>query len=184
MRALPSLASLLALSLSLTSTVFAEEAADAAADAVPEVQIEKTHTVECTRRTADGDKVDMHYRGTLAADGTQFDTSYSRGSPFTFTLGKRMVIPGWEQGLLDMCVGDKRTLTIPPGLAYGDRAIGPIPAGSTLVFETELMGIHGVEEEKKPEEKTEEKRDEPEKKDEDEKPEEKKEGEEEKKDEL
>jgi FK506-binding protein 2 len=51
----------------------------------------------------------------------------------------------WDQGLLDMCIGEKRTLTIPPDLAYGDRGMGPIPGGSTLVFETELMGIDGVE---------------------------------------
>lgn len=50
----------------------------------------------------------------------------------------------WDQGLLDMCVGEKRKLTIAPHLAYGDRAMGPIPAGSTLVFTTELMGIAGV----------------------------------------
>lgn len=50
----------------------------------------------------------------------------------------------WDQGLLDMCVGEKRTLTIPPELGYGDRGIGPIPAGATLVFETELVGIEGV----------------------------------------
>ena len=50
----------------------------------------------------------------------------------------------WELGLLDMCVGEKRKLTIPPKLAYGDRTVGPIPAGSTLIFETELMEIAGV----------------------------------------
>lgn len=47
----------------------------------------------------------------------------------------------WDQGLLDMCIGEKRKLTIPPELGYGQRAMGPIPAGSTLIFETELMGI-------------------------------------------
>ena len=51
----------------------------------------------------------------------------------------------WDQGLLDMCIGEKRTLTIPPEFGYGDRNVGPIPAGSTLIFETELVGIDGVD---------------------------------------
>lgn len=55
-----------------------------------------------------------------------------------------VLICSWDQGLLDMCIGDKRTLTIPPEFGYGNRGIGPIPAGSTLVFETELVGIEGV----------------------------------------
>lgn len=51
----------------------------------------------------------------------------------------------WDQGLLDMCVGEKRTLTIPPEYGYGSRGVGPIPGGATLVFETELVGIDGVD---------------------------------------
>lgn len=50
----------------------------------------------------------------------------------------------WDQGLLDMCIGEKRKLTIPPEYGYGDRGIGPIPGGATLIFETELLGIEGV----------------------------------------
>ena len=57
------------------------------------------------------------------------------------------MIKGWDEGLLDMCIGDKRKLTIPPELGYGSRAMGPIPADSTLIFETELVGIEGVEKE-------------------------------------
>ncbi len=74
----------------------------------------------------------MHYRGTLAADGTEFDASYNRGTPLDFTVGKGQVIKGWDEGLLDMCIGDKRVLTIPPEFGYGDRSMGPIPGGSTL----------------------------------------------------
>ncbi|KAL2867829.1 peptidylprolyl isomerase family protein FPR2 [Aspergillus lucknowensis] len=109
-----------------------------------ELGIETTHAVECTRKTAKGDTVHMHYRGTLASDGSQFDASYDRGTPLKFPLGGGRVIKGWDQGLLDMCVGEKRTLTIPPEYGYGDRGVGPIPGGATLIFETELVEIEGV----------------------------------------
>lgn len=78
------------------------------------LNIEVTHPVECTRKTARGDKVDVHYRGTLQADGTEFDASYNRGQPLSFHVGKGQVIKGWDEGLLDMCPGEKRTLTIQP----------------------------------------------------------------------
>ncbi|KAJ9627161.1 Peptidyl-prolyl cis-trans isomerase fpr2 [Taxawa tesnikishii (nom. ined.)] len=104
-----------------------------------DIKVDKA--VDCKRKTQRGDKVDVHYRGTLASDGSEFDASYNRGQPLTFHVGKGQVIKGWDEGLLDMCIGEKRTLTIQPEWAYGDRAMGPIPAGSTLVFETELMGI-------------------------------------------
>ncbi|MCJ1471983.1 Peptidyl-prolyl cis-trans isomerase fpr2 [Lambiella insularis] len=109
-----------------------------------EVETEYTHKVECTRKTQRGDKIDVHYKGTLASDGSKFDSSYDRNVPLSFTVGKGQVIKGWDEGLLDMCIGDKRKLTIPPEFGYGERAMGPIPAGSTLIFETELMGIQGV----------------------------------------
>ncbi|KAJ5523178.1 FK506-binding protein 2 [Penicillium frequentans] len=109
-----------------------------------ELGIEVTHKVECDRKTQKGDKVSMHYRGTLAADGSKFDASYDRNAPLSFTVGAGQVIKGWDQGLLDMCIGEKRTLTIPPELGYGNRGMGPIPAGSTLIFETELVSIAGV----------------------------------------
>ncbi|KAK1579655.1 FKBP-type peptidyl-prolyl cis-trans isomerase [Colletotrichum navitas] len=108
------------------------------------LKIDVTQEVECDRKTMNGDKLTMHYRGTLQADGSQFDASYDRGTPFSFKIGSGQVIKGWEQGLLDMCIGEKRTLTIPPELGYGSRGMGPIPASSTLVFETELVGIEGV----------------------------------------
>ncbi|KAI1436828.1 hypothetical protein GGR50DRAFT_648519 [Xylaria sp. CBS 124048] len=109
-----------------------------------DLKIDVTVPVECDRKTQKGDTIMVHYRGTLAANGQQFDASYDRGTPFSFPLGGGRVIRGWEEGLLDMCVGEKRTLTIPPELGYGNRGMGPIPAGSTLVFETELIGIAGV----------------------------------------
>ncbi|KAI4181814.1 MAG: hypothetical protein LQ346_006691 [Caloplaca aetnensis] len=109
------------------------------------VTTEYTHTNECSRKTQRGDSIQVHYRGTLESDGKEFDASYNRGQPLEFTVGQGMVIKGWDEGLLDMCPGDKRKLTIPPEFGYGQRAMGTIPAGSTLVFETELVGIQGVD---------------------------------------
>ncbi|KAF8855826.1 hypothetical protein BDZ45DRAFT_675986 [Acephala macrosclerotiorum] len=109
-----------------------------------EVKIDVTRAVECDRKSKKGDKISVHYRGTLEKDGSEFDASYKRGTPLDFVVGKGSVIKGWDDNLLDMCIGEKRTLTIPPEFGYGDRAMGPIPAGSTLIFETELMGIAGV----------------------------------------
>ncbi|KAI0804468.1 hypothetical protein GGR55DRAFT_319341 [Xylaria sp. FL0064] len=109
-----------------------------------DLEIDVTLPVECDRKTQKGDSIEVHYRGTLASNGNKFDASYDRNKPFGFQLGAGRVIKGWDEGLLDMCIGEKRTLTIPPELGYGNRGMGPIPAGSTLVFETELIGIQGV----------------------------------------
>lgn len=87
-----------------------------------------------------GDMVMVHYRGTLE-DGTEFDSSYSRNEPFQVLVGSGGVIPGWELGLQKMRVGGKGILTIPPGLAYGDREIPGIPANSTLIFEIEVVEL-------------------------------------------
>ena len=78
----------------------------------------------CDRKTKAGDDLSMHYAGTLAADGSQFDSSRDRGTPFSFALGQGNVIVGWDKGLVGMCVGEKRLLTIPPALGYGDRGAG------------------------------------------------------------
>ena len=91
--------------------------------------------------TKHGDMISVHYTGTLE-DGTKFDSSLDRGDPFKFDLGAGQVIRGWDQGLLDMKVGEKRKLIIPPSLGYGDMAIGDkIPANSILIFEVELIEI-------------------------------------------
>ncbi|MCA9364052.1 FKBP-type peptidyl-prolyl cis-trans isomerase [Candidatus Kaiserbacteria bacterium] len=88
----------------------------------------------------EGDTVTVDYVGSTQ-DGVQFDNSYQRGEPFTFTLGERKVIPGWEQGILGMRTGGQRVLVVPADLAYGDYQVGPIKAGSTLVFAVELLAI-------------------------------------------
>lgn len=90
-------------------------------------------------KPAQGSMVYVHYAGRLS-DGTPFDNSYSRGKPIEFKLGSGMVIPGWDEAILDMAKGEKRTLIIPPNLAYGPEGRPPtIPANSTLVFDVELV---------------------------------------------
>ena len=89
-----------------------------------------------------GDTVNVHYVGRLQ-NGTQFDSSYDGGVPFTFTAGTGQVIAGWDQGVPGMRVGGTRRLTIPPNLGYGLNPVGVIPPNSTLVFEVELLSIEG-----------------------------------------
>jgi len=85
------------------------------------------------------DSVTVNYRGTLL-DGTEFDSSYKRGQPATFPVGG--VIKGWTEALQLMKTGSKFQLFVPANLAYGDRSPGAqIPAGSTLIFEVELMEV-------------------------------------------
>jgi FKBP-type peptidyl-prolyl cis-trans isomerases 1 len=90
-----------------------------------------------------GDTVVVHYRGTLE-DGSQFDASYDRGTPFSFPLGAGRVIKGWDEGVQGMQVGGKRKLVIPPDLGYGSRgAGGVIPPNATLIFDVELLEVKG-----------------------------------------
>eukprot|EP00299_Pterocystis_sp_00344_P008213 c3025_g1_i2.p1 GENE.c3025_g1_i2~~c3025_g1_i2.p1 ORF type:complete len:170 (+),score=33.60 c3025_g1_i2:197-706(+) len=107
-----------------------------------DLKIEVVHLPnDCPRKSKEGDELSMHYRGNLIT-GSQFDSSYDRGQPFVFTLGVGKVIQGWDIGLKDMCVGEKRKLTIPPHLAYGERGAGGlIPPHSTLLFDVELVHI-------------------------------------------
>lgn len=109
------------------------------APAVTELKIEDI-IVGTGAEAVAGKKLSMHYIGTLL-DGTKFDSSRDRGTPFEFTLGVGQVIKGWDQGVAGMKVGGKRKLTIPSTLAYGAGAVGSIPPNSTLVFEVELLAV-------------------------------------------
>jgi len=96
---------------------------------------------ECERLAKNGDMLEMHYTGTLE-DGKKFDSSRDRSEAFKFQIGVGQVIKGWEEGVLGMCVGEKRKLIVPPALGYGDQGAGDIiPGGATLHFDVELMGI-------------------------------------------
>lgn len=86
-----------------------------------------------------GKLVRVHYTGWLT-DGTKFDSSLDHGQPLVFPVGKGMVIPGWDEGVLSMKVGGKRKLIIPPQLGYGAKGSPPvIPPDATLIFEVELL---------------------------------------------
>jgi peptidylprolyl isomerase len=91
---------------------------------------------------AQGRPVDVHYVGVAWSTGGQFDASWDRGEPLSFTLGVGQVIPGWDQGVAGMRVGGRRRLTIPPDLAYGSAgAGGVIGPDETLVFVVDLVAV-------------------------------------------
>jgi FKBP-type peptidyl-prolyl cis-trans isomerase len=87
-----------------------------------------------------GSRVVVHYTGKFV-DGSVFDSSVTRGEPFQFVLGSGQVIKGWDEGIVGMRVGGKRLLSVPPEYGYGMNDYGPIPGGSTLIFEVELLKV-------------------------------------------
>lgn len=88
-----------------------------------------------------GDSITVNYIGALQS-GQQFDNSYTKGTPFTFTVGAGKVIKGWDDGVIGMKVGGQRILIIPASLGYGKAGYGPIPKDATLVFTVELLSIN------------------------------------------
>ena len=109
----------------------------------------RTLVTGCGDTAANGQIAVVHYTGWLFDEtaegnrGNKFDSSLDRDQHFKFPLGGQRVIRGWDLGVEGMVVGEVRELTIAPDLAYGDRDIGVIPPGSTLVFEVELAGLEG-----------------------------------------
>ncbi|KAI0066122.1 hypothetical protein BV25DRAFT_1821008 [Artomyces pyxidatus] len=117
--------------------------ANEANEAPTVLKIETTHLPDsCTTKAQKGDAIKVHYTGKLFSNGNKFDSSVDRGQPLPLTLGVGQVIKGWDEGLVGMCVNEKRTLTIPPDMAYGSRGFGSvIPANSALVFDVELVAL-------------------------------------------
>lgn len=88
-----------------------------------------------------GDTITVNYLGELYSTGKEFDSSWSRKTPFTTQIGVGAVIKGWDQGLIGMKVGGRRELIIPPALGYGPTAQATIPPNSTLIFVIDLLGV-------------------------------------------
>lgn len=110
------------------------------------ISLNKENNMSETAQVAKaGDMVSMNYTGRLE-DGTVFDSNvdpkFQHVEPFVFALGAGQVIPGWDEGIVGMKVGEKKTLVVPPEKAYGPNDYGPIPGNSTLIFEVELLEIN------------------------------------------
>ena len=108
----------------------------------PPKKLEKKDLVEGTGAEAKaGDEVTVHYVGVGYKTGIEFDSSWDRSEPFTFTLGGGEVIRGWDLGVEGMKVGGRRELIIPPDLAYGSQGNGIIAPNATLVFVVDLLAV-------------------------------------------
>ncbi|KAG8931096.1 Peptidyl-prolyl cis-trans isomerase fpr2 [Tulasnella sp. 417] len=131
--------SFFAVTIALSASMLAS-----AANPPKKLVIEKQYVPDlCPVSSKRGDKLAVKYIGTLFHNGVKFDTNENR-APFEFKLGARSVIDGWDEGLKDMCIGEKRKLIVPPDLAYGDKGIRyQIPPMATLIFDVELVSLNG-----------------------------------------
>jgi FKBP-type peptidyl-prolyl cis-trans isomerase FkpA len=143
----PATALALGLALVLGSAAVSVQAAAPKSAGAASKPLKKVDTLVGTGKTAvNGSTVTVHYTGWLYSPkapqqhGAQFDSSRS-GDPFTFPLGGGKVIKGWDEGLVGMKVGGKRTLIVPAALAYGERGAGPIPPNANLIFDVELLDV-------------------------------------------
>ena len=111
-------------------------------DSIP-TELQVTTLIEgAGPEAAAGDTVVVHYVGVLSSDGTEFDNSYDRGSPFPVVLGQGRVIQGWDQGLIGVQTGQRVQLDIPAELAYGDRGSGAIiQPGDALTFVVDVLDV-------------------------------------------
>ncbi len=114
---------------------------------IEDIKTEESNNVENNMEekiSKAGDLLVMNYTGRLE-NGTIFDSNvlaeFNHVTPFEFVLGAGQVIQGWDEGLVGMKIGDKKTLVIPPEKGYGNRAVSIIPANSTLIFEVEVVDI-------------------------------------------
>ncbi|XP_052081079.1 FK506-binding protein-like [Mytilus californianus] len=130
---------IICLGLAVISTVYAQSG-----ESGLNIEVLQAPPPDCARKVKKHDMVVLHYEGYFE-NGTKFDSSRERvgAVPFQFQLGLGAVIKGWEQGLLDMCPNEKRRLTIPSHLAYGEKGSGEvIPPNANLMFEIELLQVH------------------------------------------
>ena len=107
------------------------------------VETHITKHIRCIEetKTKHGDTLTVHYIGTLDGSEIEFDNSYTRNKPFTFRVGAGQVIPGWDQGVVGMCIGERHTAKVPPHLGYGSAGRPKIPPQPTLVLRIKLLAL-------------------------------------------